>query len=161
MSTAHEAVEVVAFLRDTGALQTIGEQIGEALARKLAEDNQAARRERIAVQLFAADGFDTIEIALRATDKLIAALDGTAPALDVLAEYVADSEVSTESLDRLASAFHNDTGYMAPGKDEAAAVNSSHTHEERRAAWDAWVIKRKRERLERARAVLRAAGRLP
>lgn len=39
----------------------------------------------------------------------------------------------------LARWFRKETGLLAPGKDESAAVNSGVTHEQRRAAWDAWL----------------------
>jgi chromosome segregation ATPase len=51
----------------------------------------------------------------------------------------------THELDRYeveASLFRAATGLMAPGKDEPMAMNSVHTQEERRAAWDSWISTR-------------------
>lgn len=93
-----------------------------------------------------------------ANAKLIAA----APALaDALETFIRDFDVSLDAFEREAEDFRRETGFLAPGKDEAAAVNSGHTHEQRRAAWNEWCGKRVRARLEAARAALRAAGRLP
>lgn len=140
-------------------LTLIGERIGAGIARKpkLSRRDHLAGQALIAITLTGRFTGQEQE-AVRTADTLIAALDGTASALEVLADYVSDSDVSTEAYDRLAGEFNRDTGMLAPGKDEAAAVNSGHTHEERRAAWDAWATKRKAARLERAKAVLRAAG---
>lgn len=46
-----------------------------------------------------------------------------------------------ERYEILAHAFHAMTGYMAPGKDSAAAANSPHSLAERQDAWRRWSEK--------------------
>lgn len=133
-------------------LTLIGERIGAGIARK----PEPTRRDYLAGQaliaITATGRFTGQEQeAVRTADALIAALDGTAPALEVLADYVSDADVSTESLDRLSREFERDTGLPAP-------LSTGHTPTEVHSAWDAWATKRKAARLERAKAVLRAAG---
>jgi hypothetical protein len=95
--------------------------------------------------------------ALHANEQLAKA----AALADALETFVSDADVSLESLERIAEEFRRETGFLAPGKDEAAAVNSSVTAEQRRAAWNEWSGKRIRARLDAARAALKLAGRLP
>jgi hypothetical protein len=52
------------------------------------------------------------------------------------------SETAVGRYERLAAAFYRDTGMMAPGKDDALGT---HTHAERRAAFDAWLAARPAE----------------
>jgi hypothetical protein len=47
-----------------------------------------------------------------------------------------------ERFEELAAAFHRDTGLLAPGKDQPAAMGGHPTDEERMAAWTAWLRKR-------------------
>jgi hypothetical protein len=48
----------------------------------------------------------------------------------------------TATYDDVAEQFHRDTGFMAPGKDQPAAMGGYPTIDERRAAWYAWRDKR-------------------
>lgn len=66
-------------------------------------------------------------------------------------------ESETESFDRVAVEFYNETGIMRPGKSVPLAMNPPWTEEERRSAWDAWV-KRKRDALEAECRAALAAG---
>jgi hypothetical protein len=47
-----------------------------------------------------------------------------------------------ERFERDAEAFHRETGMLAPGKDQPAAMNGSPTDEERMDAWTAWLRER-------------------
>jgi hypothetical protein len=47
-----------------------------------------------------------------------------------------------ERFERDAAAFHRDTGLLAPGKDQPAAMGGHPTDEERMAAWTAWLRNR-------------------
>jgi len=49
---------------------------------------------------------------------------------------------TVERVEHLAQLFYVETGYLAPGKDEASAVNSGVSHEDRRKAWDDWTQQR-------------------
>ena len=66
-----------------------------------------------------------------------------------------DGEDSSESYDRVASLFHKETGYMAPGKDVAAAMNpSKEDMDERQPAWDKWCA----SHIAQARRILAEKG---
>jgi hypothetical protein len=46
---------------------------------------------------------------------------------------------SADRYEVAARLFYASTGMMAPGKDEPMAMNSTHTHEERREAYENWI----------------------
>jgi hypothetical protein len=74
---------------------------------------------------------------------------------DALREYVALSDVSLDSFERIAAEFQAETGCLAPGKDVAAAVNESdERREERHRRWREWVGKRNDARLAKAKAAI-------
>ena len=47
-----------------------------------------------------------------------------------------------ERFERIAAEFYRDTGYLAPGKDQPAAMCGTPTLEERTAAFKAWLRRR-------------------
>lgn len=53
------------------------------------------------------------------------------------------TETMNDRYERHAKLFRQETGLMAPGKDEAAAAYSGHTYEERWEAWIKWHKERK------------------
>lgn len=53
-------------------------------------------------------------------------------------------EDANESFERKAAQFRYETGMLAPGKDQPAAMNNSPTYEERMEAWKKWLIKTKK-----------------
>ena len=92
-------------------------------------------------------------------DARLAAFDLMREALRAAVEWFwgASPETMIESHDRVAAEFYSDTGVIAPGKSVPLAMNPPWTEDERRAAWDAWV-KRRRDALENGcRAALAAA----
>lgn len=89
------------------------------------------------------------------------ALLAAAPALrDALKEYVELSDVSLDSLERLASEFYCDTGYLAPGKDIPPAIDSDAYRAERQQRWNKWAKGKHDTRLAWARVALKQAGAL-
>ena len=58
-----------------------------------------------------------------------------------------------ETFERIAAMFHQDTGFLRPGKDYAARCGGPVSEEERREAWSRWV-ERKNDDLD---AQIRAA----
>ena len=79
--------------------------------------------------------------------------DGLREPLEGLIElHARPGEYSAEAWERIAEAFYRETGMLAPGKDQPAAMCGTPTGEERREAYDAWL----RGRTERAVAALSA-----
>lgn len=62
-----------------------------------------------------------------------------------------------ETFERISEMFHRETGFLRPGKDQAAAMGGYPTDEERRAEWDAWCHRKNDELNGQIRAVLARA----
>lgn len=89
--------------------------------------------------------------AAEANARLIAEAPAMLDALRELTDVFAlDGENSLDRFERLASMFHRDTGYIAPGKDQPACGPVGAEPEELRAIYDAWYA----AKVTRARAIL-------
>lgn len=69
--------------------------------------------------------------------------------------------MSTESFERLAAEFYRETGILAPGKDQPAAMGGHLSDEEREKAWRMWIASRAAlviDVMQALRDSLRASG---
>lgn len=77
---------------------------------------------------------------------------------DALREMLICYAPHNDDFDRLAERFRLDTGFMAPGKDQPAAMGGDDNRAERRAAWNIWCHDRMLRLIESARKTLEDDG---
>lgn len=102
-------------------------------------------------------GPDTPESEVEANAQLATAAPDLLEALREFAAEAWDPDASaTDYYERVAEEFRRATGFLRPGKDEAAG-GFGHSEKDRRAAWDKWVEDRARARVAKARAAIARA----
>jgi len=97
------------------------------------------------------------EVGVEADADLCAAAPALLEACEAALAWLDYSDV-TAHYDRLADAFHRDTGYMAPGKSVPLEMNPGEEWEAERApAWHKWCAERRAALCSQLRAALSLA----